>query len=137
MYAPLSFGQVLYFLCSKTRIWDDKFFIGRCTNNGCSQADFFHFANLVIDFDNIGDPDDRTPAIGVTGLLHVGLVENSPCRVISPEYLYDVRRRLFGEAEGPIAPGQALEIARKSGAAYLLAGQVMHQSGAGYALSLD
>jgi serine/threonine protein kinase/tetratricopeptide (TPR) repeat protein len=78
----------------------------------------------VIDFSTISDTDDRTLSASITGLVHVGLVESCPIRVISPTYLQDLRRRLFGEGRGRIEESQALEIARKAGATYLLTGQI-------------
>ena len=60
--------------------------------------------------------ENQNLSAGVTGLLQIGLIENAPCRVVSAEYLYDLRRRLFGSSTGPITPERALEVARKSGA---------------------
>jgi len=79
----------------------------------------------VVDFSNIADAEDPITSAGITGLIHVGLVESSPIRVVSPSYLQDLRRRLFGAARGPIEEGQALEVARESGAAFLLTGQIV------------
>ncbi len=81
-------------------------------------------ALAVMDFRDLSTPDDLTVTTGVTSLVHVGLVESSPIRVVSPEYLYDLRRRLFGAERGPIEEDQALEVARKSGASLLLSGQM-------------
>ena len=81
-------------------------------------------ALAVMDFRDLATPEDPTVSAGMTGLVHVGLVESSPVRVISPEYLYDLRRRLFDTARGPIAEAQALEVARQSGATLLLSGQI-------------
>jgi serine/threonine protein kinase len=88
----------------------------------------------VVDFTNLVDPDDPTISPGITGLVRVGLIESSPVRVISPEYLYDVRRRLFNTTRGPIEAGEALEIARKAGATMLLSGQIGTSGGEEYAL---
>jgi serine/threonine protein kinase/tetratricopeptide (TPR) repeat protein len=85
-------------------------------------------ALAVIDFRDLSTPDDLTVSAGMSGLLQVGLVEISPIRVISPEYLLDLRRRLFGAARGPIADDQALEVARQSGATLLLCGQMTQQA---------
>ncbi len=82
-------------------------------------------AVAVVDFRDLGNPDDVTRSAGITALVQVGLVESSPCRVVSPQYLYDLRRRLFGAGRGPIEEDQALEVARKSGAAMLLSGQMV------------
>jgi tetratricopeptide (TPR) repeat protein len=81
-------------------------------------------ALAVMDFRDLATPDDLTVTAGLTGLIHVGLVESSPVRVVSPEYLHDLRRRLFGSARGPIEEDQALEVARKAGATLLLSGQI-------------
>ncbi|UCG51074.1 MAG: protein kinase [Candidatus Latescibacterota bacterium] len=78
----------------------------------------------VVDFLDVGNPDDLASTAGITGLVQVGLVESSPCRVVSSAYLYDLRRRLFGSGRGPIEADQALEVARKSGAQMLLSGQM-------------
>jgi tetratricopeptide (TPR) repeat protein len=78
----------------------------------------------VVDFSTIADTDDHTLSASITGLVHVGLVESCPIRIISPTYLQDLRRRLFGEGRGRIEESQALEIARKAGATYLLTGQI-------------
>jgi tetratricopeptide (TPR) repeat protein len=89
-------------------------------------------ALAVVDFRDLATPDDPTTSAGVTGLVHVGLVESSPIRVISPEYLHDLRRRLFDTARGPIEADQALEVARQSGAALLLSGQIGTVGGGSY-----
>jgi tetratricopeptide (TPR) repeat protein/tRNA A-37 threonylcarbamoyl transferase component Bud32 len=81
-------------------------------------------ALAVMDFRDLATPEDPTVSAGMTGLVHVGLVESCPVRVISPEYLYDLRRRLFNTARGPIEEAQALEVARRSGATMLLSGQM-------------
>jgi len=81
-------------------------------------------ALAVVDFQDLTTPHDLSVSAGMTGLIHVGLVEGSPIRVVSPEYLYDLRRRLFDTERGPIQEAQALEIARKSGATLLLSGQI-------------
>ncbi len=89
-------------------------------------------ALAVVDFRDLASPDDPTVSAGMTGLVHVGLVESSPVRVISPEYLYDLRRRLFDTARGPIEETQALEVARKAGATLLLSGQMGKLGGTSY-----
>ncbi|MCK4539153.1 MAG: protein kinase, partial [Candidatus Krumholzibacteria bacterium] len=86
----------------------------------------------VVDFNNISTPGDSIRTVSMTGLLHVGLVENSPCRVVSPSYLQDIRRRLFNVVRGPIEESQALEVARESGATMLLSGQMGELDGRPY-----
>jgi serine/threonine protein kinase/tetratricopeptide (TPR) repeat protein len=81
-------------------------------------------AIAVVDFSDVSASDDSLRVAGMSGLIHVGLVENSPCRVVSPSYLMDLRRRLFGTMQGRIDVSQALEIARESGATMLLTGQI-------------
>ena len=81
-------------------------------------------ALAVMDFLDLVTPEDLTVAAGITGLMHVGLVESCPIRLVSPEYLHDLQRRLFGESQGPIAENQALAVARRSGASLLLSGQM-------------
>ncbi len=81
-------------------------------------------AVAVVDFRDIDNPDDYTTSAGITSLIQVGLVESSPCRIVSLEYLHDLRRRLFGAARGAIERDQALEVARESGASLLLTGQM-------------
>ena len=86
----------------------------------------------VVDFNDLTASGDSTRSIGMAGLIHVGLVENSPCRVVSPSYLMEHRRRLFGVERGPIEESQALEVARKSGATILLLGQMGELDGQPY-----
>jgi len=86
----------------------------------------------VVDFNDLTASGDSTRSIGMAGLIHVGLVENSPCRVVSPSYLMDLRRRLFGVERGQIEESQALEVARKSGATMLLSGQMGELDGKPY-----
>lgn len=81
-------------------------------------------ALAVIDFRDSSSPAGQTVGAALTGLLQIGLVEASPIRVLSPEYLLDLRRRTFGAAHGPIADEQALEVARRAGATLLLCGHV-------------
>ncbi len=81
-------------------------------------------ALAILDFRDLSSPDDPSASAGLAGLLQAGLVEASPVRVISPEYLLDLRRRSFGASRGPIADEQALEVARKAGATLLLCGQL-------------
>jgi len=86
----------------------------------------------VVDFNNISTPGDSIRIVGMTGLLHVGLVENSPCRVMSPSFLKDIRRRLFGVARGPIEESEALAVARECGATVFLSGQMGELDGQPY-----
>ena len=86
----------------------------------------------VVDFINITASEDSISSVGMTGLLHVGLVENSPCRVMSPSFLKDIRRRLFGAQRGLIEESLALEVARESGATVLLYGQMGELDGQPY-----
>ncbi len=81
-------------------------------------------ALAVMDFQDLVTPEKLITTKGMAGLLHVGFVESCPIRVISPEYLQDLRRRHFGDVRGPIEESQALEVARKAGATYLLTGQI-------------
>ncbi|UCF78986.1 MAG: serine/threonine protein kinase, partial [Candidatus Eiseniibacteriota bacterium] len=78
----------------------------------------------VIDFRNLVNPEDPVASAEITGLLHVGLVEVCPIRVVSPDLLHDLRRRFFGSARGPIAEDQVLEVARKSGSTIFLSGDI-------------
>ena len=86
----------------------------------------------VVNFNDLTASGDSTRSIGMAGLIHVGLVENSPCRMVSPSYLMDLRRRLFGVERGQIEESQALEVARKSGATMLLSGQMGELDGKPY-----
>jgi tetratricopeptide (TPR) repeat protein/predicted Ser/Thr protein kinase len=90
------------------------------------------FTLAVVDFNDVSASGDSTRSIGMAGLIHVGLVENSPCRVVSPSYLQDIRRRLFDVMRGPIEESQALEVARESGATVLLSGQMGELDGRPY-----
>ncbi|UCG51068.1 MAG: protein kinase [Candidatus Latescibacterota bacterium] len=89
-------------------------------------------ALAVMDFRDLASVEDPTVSAGMTGLVNVGLVESSPVRVVSPEYLYDLRRRLFGDEQGPINQNQALEVARQAGATMLLSGQISRARGSPY-----
>ncbi len=91
-------------------------------------------ALAVIDFEDLGGSSDSLSATGLGGLLQVGLIERSPIRVVSPEYLRDLHRRLFSGAMGAIRSEQAMEVARKAGASYLLSGQIGHRQGSTYAI---
>ena len=76
----------------------------------------------VVSFRELASSEDSTSSAGVTELVNIGLVESSPIRVVSPEYLYDLRRRLFGDRRGPIEEDETLEVARMSGATLFLVG---------------
>ena len=91
-------------------------------------------AVAVVDFRDLGTPDDATASAGIASLVQVGLVESGPCRVVSPQYLYELRRRLFGAGRGPIEEDQALEVARQSGATMLLSGQMVTVSANPYTI---
>jgi len=78
----------------------------------------------VIGFSDGTAGEDPGLSLGISDLVNVGLIANSPVRVISPEYLYELRGRLFGNSRGSIEADQALEVARKSGAAMFLAGRI-------------
>jgi len=73
----------------------------------------------LVDVRDLSNPEDPLPSAMMTNLVEVGLIEASPCRVVSLEYLKDLRRRMF-ESVGPIESGQALEVARAAGATSLL-----------------
>ena len=81
-------------------------------------------ALAVIDFSNRADPDDHSRSVGITGLVHTSIVESSPCRVVSPSLLQDIRRRLFGPVRGPIEEHEALQVAREAGATVFVSGEI-------------
>jgi len=83
----------------------------------------------VVGFRILQEEDHATGSAALTSLVNVGLVESSPVRVVSPSFLHDQRRRLFGKAHGPIAEGQALEVARASGASMFLLGDITNLRG--------
>jgi serine/threonine protein kinase/tetratricopeptide (TPR) repeat protein len=91
---------------------------------GTHELEAAEYAVAVVDFHDLSPTSDLAASAGLTELVNIGLVENSPIRVISPEYLHDLRRRSFGASRGPIEKDQALEIARQSKATLFLAGQV-------------
>ncbi len=91
-------------------------------------------ALAVVDFEDLGSSSDSLSAAGLGGLLQVGLIERSPIRVVSPEYLQDLRRRTFAGAQGPIRSDQALTVARKAGASLLLSGQISRRNGSTFAV---
>jgi serine/threonine protein kinase/tetratricopeptide (TPR) repeat protein len=82
-------------------------------------------AIAVIDFTDLSESENRTVGATLTSLVNIGLTENSPVRVVSPSYLADVRRRLFGSGPEPITSDQALAVARKAGASLLVTGEVV------------
>jgi tetratricopeptide (TPR) repeat protein len=86
-------------------------------------------ALAVADFEAIGMAGDENSAAGAKELICTGLVEASPCRVVSPELLYDIRRRRFGETAKTIAEDQVLEVARQAGATLLVSGKVVQDTG--------
>jgi len=81
-------------------------------------------ALAVMDFSNLTDPDDQLQTAGIAGLLQVGFVQNVSARIVSPDYLRDLGRRLFGADEGPVEESQFLQVAKESGADVMLAGQI-------------
>ncbi len=92
--------------------------------HGANEASAEDFSIAVVDFRDIGSEDDPILSAGVTELVNIGLIENCPIRVLSPEYLRDLRRRLFGSGRGVIEDDQVIEVARKAGATLLLAGRI-------------
>lgn len=86
----------------------------------------------VVDFRDLTRSQDPQLAAGLTGLVQLGLTESSPYRPVSPELLYDVRRRLFSGSRGPIGEDEALAVARQAGAARLLSGQIGEARGERY-----
>ena len=92
--------------------------------NDSGDVEAAEFALAIVDFRDLANPDDLQASAGMTELVNIGLIENSPIRVVSPEYLRDLRRRLFGSGRGPIEDDQIIEVARKSGATLLLAGRM-------------
>jgi tetratricopeptide (TPR) repeat protein len=81
-------------------------------------------ALAVVDFTDPADEEGRIRATGLGNLVRAGLVENCPMRVISTSLLQDIRRREYGEDEGPIREHQALEVSRQAGASHLLLGHI-------------
>ena len=78
----------------------------------------------VVDFQDLSGAPASNVASAVTSLVNVGVLESSPYRVLSLEYLKDLRRRRFGDPQGPIRPEEALALAREAGAGILLLGDV-------------
>jgi len=78
----------------------------------------------VVDFRDMSPSADPVTSVMLTELLNTALIENSPIRVQSPERVRECRRQLFGSTDTPVEDGQELEIARKSGAAFVLVGRV-------------
>ncbi len=81
-------------------------------------------ALAIMDIRDLGADDDTSVSLTATELLHTAMVESCPIRIQSPEYLRDVRRRRFGGADAAAQVDQDLELARMSGATYLLTGRV-------------
>ena len=82
------------------------------------------YALAVMDFRDLATPDDPTVSAGITELISIALIEASPVRMISSEYIRDLRRRLFGSARGPIEEDQTMEVARQAGATLFLSGRI-------------
>jgi tetratricopeptide (TPR) repeat protein len=80
-------------------------------------------AIAVMDFSDTSEPNDKLFSSGLARLISTGLIERSSIRVVSPELIYDVRRRKFGSTDGPIPSDQALMIARKAEASLMVAGE--------------
>ncbi len=91
---------------------------------GSGEAEAADHTLAVVAFRDLTTPDDLNVSAGITELVNIGLIENSPIRVASSEYLQDVRRRLFGDRRGPIEDDQALEVARIAGVTLLLVGRM-------------
>jgi len=100
------------------------FGIWQLAQNGKDEVNAEELSLAVVDFRDLTSPDDLTLSASMTELVNIGLVESSPIRVVSPEYLRDLRRRLFGSGRGPIEDDQVIEVARKAGATLLLAGRI-------------
>jgi tetratricopeptide (TPR) repeat protein len=81
-------------------------------------------ALAIVDFRDMAATPDPVATAMLTELLSTALIEASPVRIQSPEYLRDIRRRVFGAADAPVAEGQELEIARAGAATYLLTGRL-------------
>ncbi len=79
----------------------------------------------VIDFQDAPGEDGLRTGATMTSLVQGGLIEASPCRVLTLEYLKDVRRRTLGTATGPIQPEEAMRIARVAGASMLVMAEVI------------
>lgn len=78
----------------------------------------------IADFRGPADGSAPNLGAGMTELLNIGLLESSPVRMTSREYLHDLRRRMFGESEGLLGADEALSVSRRGGVSYLLAGQL-------------
>ncbi len=81
-------------------------------------------ALAIFDIRDLSGEDDPARSAGITSLISIGMVENCPLHVISPEYLYDLRRREFGKTTGPVADDKALDLARRSGSTLFLSGMI-------------
>jgi tetratricopeptide (TPR) repeat protein len=86
----------------------------------------------VLDFRDLVSPNDPATAAGITALVNVGLTESSSIRVISPEYIYDIRRRIFGSGRGAMDEDQRMTVARKSGSTLFLAAEISGTQGERY-----
>ncbi len=85
-------------------------------------------ALAVLDFQPLGPTSDSTLSESITSLVYTALVEVSPCRIVSPELLRDVRRRRLGSARGRIEADEALQVAREAGATLMLNGEVVQST---------
>lgn len=87
-------------------------------------------ALAVVNFQDLVKTDEDPMLIeALCGLIQVGLVQNSPVRVVSPDFIQELKRRLAHEDGAPVGDDQALELARRAGATLMLTGQLARLEG--------
>ncbi len=86
-------------------------------------------ALAVIEFKDLVKDSDPTLVEAMCSLIQVGLVQNSPVRVVSPDFIKEMARRLAGDEGAPVDESQALELARRAGASLMLTGQLARLDG--------
>lgn len=67
--------------------------------------------------------------LGLSELINIGLIENGPVRVISPEYLADLERRMDESGSSLDGSSRAMEVARRAHATFVLTGDVQNKEG--------
>jgi len=94
-----------------------------------SPASASEMSLAVLDFRDMRASTDTIATLMLAELLNTALVEPCPVRVQSPEYLREIRRRIFGSTSNRLEEGQELKVAREGNATYALAGRIGNLDG--------
>ncbi len=77
----------------------------------------------ILPFRDLAPEADPISSAEVTALLHAGFSRSAGLRILSPEYIADLHRRMFPDGGPGVASDQALSLARKAGAGVFLTGE--------------